>query len=379
MVLDTTNQYSTPHKVQATLSFIEDKYTIWLPDGVSVNMGAINQCRQKLNTVIIPRLSSIWGDWSDVDGDGRIAILFSKTINDEEVCLGYFNALDIFKANDEEDDSNINKMDIIYAGLPDTQVNTSAYNYNTISATLAHELSHLFTYSQKTYKKIQAGILMNREELFLDEGISHLIENLCGFGVSGGNIAILSKYFENTQDYSFYLPNRLGQADSNGLRGAICLFLSWMFWKQGGITIDASNPWKIYDAGGIGFLRRLMEDNFTGLATLNSVLGKPLDQVYADFVYDMNRQRAEGSLYNYKEDPHSKEPIEFYNNMGNFTYQNKIYSLDIKTPVEANQIINTIPWSFFLIPPVQIEDESLAKISSTYTMGKLFLSVVKAP
>jgi hypothetical protein len=377
-VLDTTNQYNTPHSVEAELAYMGDKYTLWLPVDESIDSAAIDKCRDNLDTVIMMRLTTIWGEWTDVDDDGKIAILFSKTINDEGVALGYFNPLDILQARKEEEDIYLNKMDIVYAALPDSD-ESSGYNYHAISATMAHEITHAITYSKKTYNKLVSGTIVNREELFLDEGFSHLSENLCGFGVSGGNIAFLKKYFDNPQDYSLCMPNRAGQADSNGMRGAMCLFLSWLFWNKGGLEFDAVDPGKVYDRGGIAFLQALLKNNLTGWNSLAEVLGESMDQVFFDFVFDMNKQRARGTVYDFRKDPFSNNPVEFYNSMGNISYQSTVYAMNIKTPVLGDDKINTLPWSFFLLPAVTYTEEFNAWVKTEFSMGKIFLALVKGP
>jgi hypothetical protein len=92
-------------------------------------------------------------------------------------------------------------------------------------ATVAHELAHLSTFTGKTWSRIRDGQLQApREELFLEEGWSHLTESLLGFGVSGGNIRFFERFLNNTSMYSFCGPNRLGQNDSAGMRGAISFF-----------------------------------------------------------------------------------------------------------------------------------------------------------
>lgn len=377
-VLDTTNQYNEPHIVDVKLYHIGEKYTLWLRNGVSYNSSAFSQIKTKLDSVIMPRLNALWGDFADIDGDGKIAIVFSDTINSENVALGYFNPLDMLLSGEASDNSFINKMDVVYIAFPSNDP-LSSFNVNAILATIAHEITHAITYSQKTYNKILQGVEVNREELFLDEGLSHLSETLCGFGVSGGNILFLNRYFENPQDYSFCTPNRAGQNDSTGMRGAMSLLLSWIFWNKGGMSVDRGDPGLLSDNGGITFLKNLLQNNLTGWNGLSDVLDETIEYVFGGFAYALNRHRALGDTYAYVVDPHTGEPLEFSNNMGIISYHGTPYNISMKTPVSAGETITTLPWSFFLLPPVQFSSESVIKVKTGFTLGKSIFSFIKYP
>jgi hypothetical protein len=328
----------------------------------------------------MPRLMHIWGEWADVDGDGKVAILFSKTINSEKTAVGFFYPKDLFMMVDNPDEpsfnSDSNEMDIIYVAYP--YIGDSVYNPSSISATFAHEITHLITFSQKTYNKILEGnINANRETVYLEEGWSHLSENLCGFGISGGNIMFLKRYFDDTSNYSFCSPNAIGEIDSVGLRGAMSLFFSWLFWKHGGMGWHESIPGIVYDRGGISFLRKLVNSNSIGWQSIGQAVGITMDELFLEFVIDMNRQRAMNNLYVYKIDPYTNEPVEFYNNMGVLLYQENPYNIAIANTVTAGTRYNTLPWSFFFIEPMITEDNYILPISSSLIIGKNYLSLVK--
>lgn len=206
-LIKTDNQLTEPHIISATMIKSTDNCTIWLANNSECDKKLIEQCVKNFEELIFPRLQIIWEKWSDIDNDNKIALLFSPTINKEGTAIGFFNPSDLFaKVSDINSDAYnpySNQMDIFYLALP-VEDKTSSYTINSISATMAHEMTHIFTFYNKTFKQIELGNKnFPQEELFLDEGLSHLCENLCGFGVSGGNIDFIKLFFEDTSKYSF--------------------------------------------------------------------------------------------------------------------------------------------------------------------------------
>lgn len=216
-----------------------------------------------------------------------------------------------------------------------------------------------------------------RETVFLDEGLCHLSENLCGYGLSGGNILFLNKYFEDTASFSFCAPNSNGETDSAGTRGAVCLFLSWLFWKQGGMSWDSVDQGKVFDSGGINFLKKLVNSNEIGWNSIGGILGKTMDELFLDFVYDLNKERVNTGTYSYKMDPHTGEPVEFYNNMGDLSFRGRNYNISVKNSISYGDLTSTLPWSFGFLEPVIVENESVLNINCTLTMGKTIYSMIR--
>jgi hypothetical protein len=273
-----------------------------------------------LTVALIPRIETLWGKAADIDGDGRVAVLFTGTLNEEQVAIGYFNPADFFERNDDAASGaynpSSNETDIIYAAMPDPDPG-SAFSAENVIATIAHEMAHAATFTAKTWGRIMDGnARAAREELFLDEGWSHLAENLCGLGVSGGNIKFLKRFLDDTPAYSFCGPNSHGQEDSAGMRGAITLFLSWLFWKSGGMAWEDSNPAALVDTGGISFLRRMAESPGTGWESIGEAFGMPVRMLFAGMLEEMNGLITANGVYNYATDPLTHEAVDFFINMG---------------------------------------------------------------
>jgi hypothetical protein len=376
-VINTSAQYMQPHELEAELLYCSDLLAVWIPavhttptalatDALSATqIAALSTCIQAVETRIVPRVTALWGMPVDINEDGRLSILVSPTLNAEAVAVGFFNPADFFKRNTDSSSSAYNpasnEMDIIYVAVPDSQ-SGSSYSPDSIIATIAHELTHASTFSEKTWKRLTSGNAdALREELFLDEGWSHLTENLCGYGVSGGNIKFLRRYLDDTATYSFCEANRYGQDDSAGMRGAMTLFLSWLFWRQGGMTWDNADPTRLVDSGGIAFLRRMLASSTTGWESIGQAYGEATDTLFQAMLAEINQACMCGSVYHFKPDPISGEPLDCFPNMGsgeNHVGFPKAYPLS-----EAQSLL---PWSYMLFEPYE-KDSALVINARTFS------------
>ena len=266
-------------------------------------------------------------------------------------------------------------MDIIYLAVP--QRNSFAYSAECIAATVAHELTHLITFYNKSYSKyLLEGKEIIQEEVFLDEAISHLTESLCGFSVTGGNISNLSLYLDNTDVYSFCSNDIYGQSDSNGQRGAATLFLSWIFWKAGGVSWDNQDPIKINDNGGILFLRKLIEQEEIGWQNLGKAYGKSTDSLFLEMIEEINAFRSQS--FNPVIDPFTGEPVQLFINIGSYSIEELNKTWEIKGPViKKYKDINRIPSYSYILLEEYKSNESYIAINNTNKNNRLFLAFYK--
>jgi len=384
-VVNTRYQLGSAHNLEAELIYQSELLSVWVTVLNRISEDLLNDFMHILNTHIIPRIESLWGKAADINGDGHIALLFSHTINDEELALGFFNPADFFLRNTDIQSSaynpSSNEMDIIYAAIPDTNPDSS-YSLENIIATIAHELTHASTFTTKTWNRLKNGdVLAVREELFLDEGWSHLTENLIGMGISGGNIRFLKRFFENTSMYSFNGVNRLGQLDSAGMRGAITLFLSWLFWEAGGISWNNANPVEFVDHGGISFLQKMVSLKETGWDSIGIAFGQPTNILFSKMLAEINRYILSGNIYTYKTDPLTGEAVDFFVNMGNLYNSAGSAFVNIGFPVmfSAFNRITLLPWSFVFYDVFHIPNDALIILDNTMNSGSVFFSYSTIP
>lgn len=364
-IIKTDRQYDEPHEIEFQMVRESQYCTVWLPETGEFEIGKIENCIEQFNTLIYPRLKAIWGEWADVDKDGKIALVFSPTINKEKQAVGYFNPADLF----QKDENNFsNELDAVYMAIPNE--NDRNYCEKAIIATIAHEITHAITFNAKTYKRIKNGIInVCQEEIFMEEGLSHLSENLCGFGISGGNLEFIRHYLENTQDYSFCSHNVFGQDDSVGQRGAMCLFLSWLFWKKGGMTWNDYNTAEIIDCGGIEFLRKLINSSETGWENIGKTYGVDIGELFLEFVAEINLNRLETNIIKYHKDPVTKEYVEYFCNMPEL-------NLKIHEITDGNEIRKLLPWSMIILSEIEIKEKQIISLSANEYEGKVFYNFI---
>lgn len=170
---------------------------------------------------------SLFGSMSDVDGDGKLHVLMTKQINKlgalgGGIITGYFYAGDLYERSSSNQVSN--HREVIYTMVPDpdgvwgTDISNEFAMSNLLPAVLPHELQHAISYNQHVF--VNAGL---PEENWLNEGLSHLAEDVLGYGM------------ENPSRYSLYLssPSTYGLVTlgSPNLmeRGASFLFLRFLY------------------------------------------------------------------------------------------------------------------------------------------------------
>ena len=170
---------------------------------------------------------ALLGEASDINGEGKIAVLMTPQINrlgfmGGGIITGYFWAGDLYDRSSANPVSNM--REIIYTMVPDpsgsygTVISKDFALSNLLPAVLPHELQHAISYNQHVFVKGTPP-----EQNWLNEGLSHLSEDLMGYGQ------------ENPSRYALYLAN----TTQGGVvtmrqpnlyeRGASYLFLRYLY------------------------------------------------------------------------------------------------------------------------------------------------------
>lgn len=205
---------------------------------------------------VAKREMELLGSTSDINGDGRISILMTPQINrlgslGGGIITGYFWAGDLYPRSSANPVSN--EREIIYTMVPDPNgVHGAAVTKeftlgNLLPAVFPHELQHAISYNQH--------VIVNNgspEQNWLNEGASHLAEDLMGFGQ------------ENASRYALYLSNTayagLVTTRQPNLyeRGAAYLFLRYLYEQA---------------PSGDTFVRNLVSSSMTGVENLENAFG----------------------------------------------------------------------------------------------------------
>lgn len=204
-------------------------------------------------------LASVFGKPSDVDGNGRVTLVFTSSLNDSNIAVGYFNPADLLARNTNNPYSN--EQEILYLGVPvDRDLNFSGAS---LTATACHEFTHLLTFTQKSLTRMdQATVPV--EEVSVAEGMSHLAEDLCGYGVQGGNVAFVAAYLTAVSSTSLSGKSLNGREDSPARRGAAYLLLR-----------------QLMEQGAPDFLKHVSSTADVGWNNVAREFGDPLENLLA--------------------------------------------------------------------------------------------------
>jgi hypothetical protein len=242
------------------------------------------------DTLIDPLDRQAFGDPSDIDGNGRIVLFFTKAVNDltpktsTSYIGGFFHGRDLFPTQETADfaacaTSNVGEM--FYIMVPDPTRGGPFAKANVASevlGTLAHEYQHLINASRRMYVNTTAT---DFEETWLNEGLSHIAEELLFYRVSGltprqdidapairastayinafndyqsDNFGRYGEFLSSPSKYAVYSDN-----DSLATRGA-----TWAFLRDAADRKAASDGDTWY---------RLVNATTTGMTNLRGVFG----------------------------------------------------------------------------------------------------------
>lgn len=172
----------------------------------------------------IVREHALFGTESDVDGNAHVNVLMTPQVNKMGAALGglitgFFYAADLYDPG----------MEIIHTLVPDSAAvygQTVPKDFamkNLLPSVLVHELQHAINYNQHVL--LRGG---QPEEAIVNEGLSHLAEDLLGEGVE--NYARYETFLERPNSYGLFA----GGSPNLGARGASYLFLRYLMEQSGG-------------------------------------------------------------------------------------------------------------------------------------------------
>ncbi len=345
IVADTNTSGNSAGTVTAELYLQSPAINLWLDKESKRDEQLLNRLWENIHTLCLDRVRELWGEWEDINGNGAIDILITPKINKEERAVGFFNTNDFYAfcsdPASQEYNPISNGMDIVYLGDPSENPERFAYSVPSLTATFCHELFHLIHYSRKVYIPYAGGeAAPEGEELFLDEGLAHLTESLCGFGESGGNMAFFSRYLAEPYKYSLKESDLNGARDSVGKRGALSAFLCWLFWQEGG-----------YDEGGKIFLKKLQNSNYTGWDNISYALERDADRALEEWFRFLNE--ASWETRNIPCDPVTGEAVNMDPFLGTYMINGQDFSLKGPQRVYPDEPMTLLPYGAVWFKPIE--------------------------
>jgi hypothetical protein len=250
----------------------------------------------RFDTLVYPLDVDNFGAPSDVDGNGRVAILFTRAVNEltlagsSSFVGGFFYARDLYPAAPATGPTcpGSNEAEMFYMLVPDPKgtvngnVRRTGFVDSLTTGVLAHEFQHLINSGRRLYvnNAPEAG---QDEVVWLNEGLSHVAEELLYYRESGmtprhdlgdADVRVSSMatypYFKSdaAQNFSRFISyleapesnSPVADDDELATRGATWSFLRYAVDQLG--TSDAA-VWARFD-----------NSTTTGLATLQLALGR---------------------------------------------------------------------------------------------------------
>lgn len=229
-----------------------------------------------------------FGDPTDIDGNGRVTIFFTRAVNEIPVAGGiiggFFWAGDLFPTRDTGrlggcDASNFSEIFYIRAADPQGMAGRATsldYVLRGSVGTIAHELEHLINAGRRLYVNGADDF----EDVWLDEGLAHVAEELLFYETtpleprqnitletlrsSDALLDATNRYLlENFARYALYLaePDSSSLLGPDGLetRGAAWAFLRYAADREPGPDRE--------------LFFRLVNSTRSGTANLNQALG----------------------------------------------------------------------------------------------------------
>ena len=270
-----------------------------------------------LDRVVFPTDTAYFGPAADIDANGRIVLLFTPEVNrltpagSTAGLEGFFLPLDLASSGARDGAPRAgaepcrasNEAEILYLAVPDPdgafgEPVTRAEALRWAQSVPAHELQHLINAEGRVLGG--DGGFEAMEETWLDEGLSHLAEEVVGLRMEGFGPATKLTWSQATATRdalgtfnAFHLDNyfRLGlyMADPSGvlvltdgdpgglsgqqMRGFSWFLLRWLADQEGGA--DEQQLFRALTSGGQSRLR--------GVANVEQAVGTGWEALLADF------------------------------------------------------------------------------------------------
>ena len=272
----------------------------------NLESGVAAELLRDFERTILPRQRAIFGMESDIDGDGRISLVFTP--------LTYRTAIAFFSACDLKTLTQClssNRGELLYLTPP------SAIDppYNTLSALqeiVSHECSHLIHYARKV---LNNGLSDWQDGAYMAEGVGALAQDVVG--PQAGNLYVTQAGLDGIDQFSLadtLLDDTVYDLRRDGvLRGASYLFVRWLYDRAGGDTANADGS--ITSRGGPALLRDLIDARESIATALPRIVQSSVEDIAVDFYTALalsNRDEAGGappanSCFSYL--PTSLDPI----------------------------------------------------------------------
>jgi hypothetical protein len=227
-VLSTMNSLTSYQEVTSSLRYTSDEIKVYVDNTnqAHISDAEIAEVVHNFEEVALPLERNDFGHEGDINSDGHITILMTCTVNRMAtgggIVTGFFFPGDMYQRSTVNPASNA--QEIFYTLVPDPNgdcgvkvTNDFAVN-NILPGVLAHEYQHMTSFYQHVFRNKGTT-----EEPWLNECLSHLAEDLTGFG--NENPSRMRLFFSQPAQTAVVSPSAPTLAE----RGACYSFLRYLY------------------------------------------------------------------------------------------------------------------------------------------------------
>ena len=279
--------------IDAQVAAVGKRAVVWVDvtpgHPANLDMAVIMDFLTDFDELILPRERTLFGVESDLDGDGRIGLVFTSLTY--KTAVAFFTGCDLaaipgcYKGNGGE---------FLYltppAAIPPP--------YNTPSAikeTLSHELGHLIHFNRKVLRN---QVTQWDDSSYMIEGFGAFTQDASGY--QAGNLYVTMAGLDGIDDFTLghvLVDNTPYDRTRDGvLRGGAYLFVRWLYDRGGGDMANADGS--IGNQGGPALLRALLDDKASVATAIGTVAKAKEEDVAMDYFTTLaasNREQAGGT------------------------------------------------------------------------------------
>ncbi|MDC7218731.1 MAG: InlB B-repeat-containing protein [Spirochaetales bacterium] len=240
-----------------------DHCQIYVEDGADVSVSTAESIADEFENNIYPKITTNFGDESDVDGNGKIILLYLDIQDGFSgsggYIGGYFHSLHCYSTSVYEDS---NEADMIFL---DTYPSTAGSDSS--NETVAHEFQHLINFN------VNALVGGSAQDTWVNEGLSSAAEYVYSEEVSTSRVD-----YYNTDPYAY---------DSDNLATSIVYgnnFFRWNNDLEDYATVSLFFQWlRIHDPDGIGIYKEILNSSYSDYQAVTEATSSWTDTSYSDF------------------------------------------------------------------------------------------------
>lgn len=181
----------------------------------------------------LPTLRGAFGDVTDLDGNGRVILFFTRAVNEivppgsgAGLAIGFFYRGDMFPREGIEGRTapcaGSNEAEVLYLAVPDPtgEVRGVPVRGATLDQVMLGTIGHEYQHLVNTSRRLHVTAAPVLEETWLNEGLSHIAEELMFYASSGlspeRNLGPddVTASAERTEAFTSFMYNNLGRLDA---------------------------------------------------------------------------------------------------------------------------------------------------------------------